>query len=51
MSTATTPARGPLATVLIAFLVLFALLIAGGAAVLMLGTAVRVEPAAAQEAR
>ncbi len=51
MSTAPTPARGPLATVLIAFLVLFALLGAGAAALLLLGTAAHVEPAPVQEAR
>lgn len=51
MSTVTTRPRGPLAIVLIAFLVLFALFGAGAAALLLLGTASRVAPAVVQEAR
>jgi hypothetical protein len=51
MSTAPTCTRGPMTAVLIAFLVLFALFGAAAAAVLVLGTSVRVQPAAVQEAR
>lgn len=51
MSTAPTPARGSLAAVLIALVLLFALFGAGAAAVLLLGTAARIEPVAVEEAR
>lgn len=51
MSTVPTPVRGPLATVLIAFLVLLALLGAGAAALLVWGTAASVEPVAASQVR